>query len=196
MSRRFHEIPVLLLVAALAVAAPAFAQGKEGEACRSEAIARDKNPDFGTAYEAAEKRAKAWAADAAVARLTHTTLGPIDAEARSANWYFVWFSPSANANVSITIANGSITCWGMKGPAGRMPKLAPAFTRDVKQLLAVAAEKGGAALLKDGYQPRVEMSAGAQAESSWYENYEHPQKRGSLTVIFDANSGKFLKALR
>ena len=177
------------------VAGPAAAQAREGEACKSEAISKEKNPEFSAAYAAAEKRAKAWAADAAVARLTHTSLGPIDADGRSANWHMVWYSPSANSNVSVTIASGTISCWGMKGAAGRMPKLDPGFAKDVKQLLATAAEKGGAALLKDGYQPRVEMSAGAKAEAYWYVNYEHPQKRGALTVIFDANSGKFLKAL-
>lgn len=187
---------VLAFLVAVAAADSAFAQGREGEACKSEPIAKEKSPDFATAWTAAEKRAKAWAADAAVARLTHTTLGPIDADGRSANWYFVWYSPAANANVSITIANGTISCWGMKGPAGRMPKLDAGFTKDIKLLLATAAEKGGAALMKDGFQPRVEMSAGAQAEAYWYVNYEHPQKRGALTVIFDANSGKFLKALK
>lgn len=202
MTRTRPDSPIVaataLVCAALVCghAGPAAAQAREGEACKSEAISKEKNPEFSVAFVAAQARAKAWAADAAVARLTHTSLGPIDADGRSANWYMVWYSPSANANVSVTIANGTISCWGMKGAAGRMPKLVPGFAKDVKQLLAAAAEKGGAALLKDGYQPRVEMSAGAQAEAYWYVNYEHPQKRGALTVIFDANSGKFLKALK
>lgn len=174
------------------VAGSATAQAREGEACKSEAIGRDKQPDFATAYAAAEKRAKAWAPDAAVARLTHTK--PIDADARSADWTMIWFSPAADMHVRISITNGTITCWGDKGRAGRMPKLQADFYRDVKQLLVVAAEKGGAPLLKDGYLAAVEMSAGAGAEAFWYVNYKHPQKRDGLQVMFDANSGKFVRA--
>ncbi len=176
------------------MAGNAVAQGKEGEACKSEAIGRDKQPDFVTAFAAAEKRAKAWAPDAAVARLTHTSQGPIDADARSANWYMIWYSPAADAYVRISIDTGTITCWGNKGKAGRMPILKPDFYRDVKQLLVVAAEKGGAPLLKDGYLPSVEMSAGAGAEAFWYVNYKHPQKPDGLQVMFDANTGKFVRA--
>lgn len=178
------------------MAARAAAQGREGEACKSEPIGRDKQPDFVTAFVAAEKRAKARAPDAAVARLTHTTLGPIDADARSADWYMIWYSPAADAHVRIAIAKGTITCWGDKGRAGRMPKLQADFYRDVKQLLVVAVEKGGASLLKEGYVARVEMSADAHAEAYWYVNYQHPQQRQGLQVTFDANSGKFLRALR
>jgi len=197
-ARRSAGRGVALAAAVAAVctlaAGAAYAQAREGEACRTESISRDKAPDFATAFAAAEKRARAWAADAAIARLTHTTLGPIDADARSANWYMVWYSPSADVMMSATIANGTITCWGNKGPAGRMPKLMPDFYKDVKQLLAMAAEKGGAPLLKDGYLPEVEMSAGARAEAYWFVNYEHPQKHHGLQVIFDANSGKFIMA--
>jgi len=185
------------MAALLAIAAGSVAaQGKEGEACKSEPIGRDKQPDFATAFAAAEKRAKAWAPDSAVARLTHTTQGPIDADARSADWYLIWYSPSTDMHVRIAITNGAITCWGNKGRAGRMPNLSPDFYRDVKQLLVVAAEKGGAPLVKEGYVPRVEMSAGAHAEAYWYVNYQYPQQRQGLTVMFDANSGKFLKALK
>ena len=188
------SLAVAFAAACMIASGAARAQAREGEACKSESISRDKMPDFGTAFAAAEKRAKAWAPDAAIARLTHTTLGPIDAQARSANWYMVWYSPSSNAMMSATIANGSITCWASKGSAGRMPKLKADFYKDVKQLLATAAEKGGAPLLADGYQPQVEMSAGARAEAYWFVNYEHPQKRHALQVIFDANTGKFVMA--
>lgn len=187
-------LAVAIAAALVLAAGDAGAQAREGEACKSESISRVKTPDFATAFDAAEKRAKAWAADAAIARLTHTTLGPIDADARSANWYMVWFSPSANMMLAVTIANGTITCWGNKGSAGRMPQLKPDFYKDVKQLLATAAEKGGAPLLKDGYLPHVEMSAGARSQAYWYVNYEHPQKRNGLQVIFDANTGKFVMA--
>lgn len=186
-----------MLVACLAVVpAAGIAQVRDGEACKTEAVARDKLVDFGTAFAAAEKRAKAWAADAAVARFTHTTLGPIDADARSANWYSTWYAKSIDAFVSITIANGSITCWAMKGAAGRMPQLKADWYKDAKRVLAIAAEKGGAALMKEGYEPRLEMSAGSGGVAYWYVNYEHPTKRHGLQVIVDANTGVFRSALK
>ena len=96
----------------------------------------------------------------------------------------------------ITIANGSITCYAMPGPSGRLGDIKPDFYRDVKKLLAEANAHGGAALMAEGYAPRVELSAGAKGKVLWYVNYEHPTKRGSLQVTFDGNTGKFENAIK
>lgn len=183
-----------LLVIAFSVT-DAHAQMPGGEACKSEKISSQKLVDFPTAFTAAEKRARAWQADAVVARLTHTSLGPIDAEGRSGNWYMVFYSPGTKSTDMITIANGMVTCWWSPGPAGRLPTLKPDFYRDLKTILAEAANQGGAALMADGYVPTVEMSAGTQG-SFWYVNYSHPTKRAALQVTFDANTGKFNKAIK
>jgi hypothetical protein len=172
------------------------AQMPGGEACKPETISRQKLVDFQTAFVAAEQRAKAWQADVVVARLVHTSLGPIDAEGRSSNWVMTFHSPKTKLTDSITIADGVITCWWSPNPAGRIPALAPNFYRDVKKLLAEAAAHGGAALMAEGFTPTLEMSAGSRAHAYWYVNYTHPQKRGSLQVMFDANSGKFESAIK
>jgi len=172
------------------------AQMPGGEACKPEKVSPQKQVDFQTAFSAAEKRARAWQADVVIARLTHTSLGPIDAEGRSSNWHMVFYSPGTKNTDMITIANGMITCWWTPGPAGRLPELKPDFYRDVKTILAEAAAQGGAALMADGYVPTLEMSAGAQGRAYWYVNYSHPTKRSALQVTFDANSGKFNKALK
>ena len=184
------------LVAVLVACAPVHAQVREGEACKPGRVSPDKMVGFDKAYPAAEQRAKAWAPDAELARFTHTTLGPIDADARSANWYTTWYSKAADAWVSITIADGAATCWAMPGKAGRMPNLKPDWFKDAKKVLAIAAEKGGAALMKEGYVPRLEMSAGSGGVAYWYVNYEHPTKRHGLQVIVDANTGQFRSALK
>ena len=171
------------------------AQMPGGEACKAEKVSPQPKVDFQTAFAAAEKRAKAWQADAVVARLGHTSLGPIDAEGRSANWHMVFYSPGAKQTDMITIANGMMTCWWNPGPAGRLPQLKPDFYKDVKKVLAEAAAKGGAALMAEGYLPTVEMSAGTQG-SFWYVNYTHPEKRAALQVTFDANTGAFNKAIK
>jgi len=181
----------------LAIAPPVGAQiAGGGEACKMEKISPQPNPDFLTAFNAAEKRAKAWKPDVVIARLTHTSLGPIDPEGRSTNWHMVWYSPGTNANDMITIANGSITCYAMPGPSGRLGDIKPEFYRDVRKLLAEANAHGGAALMAEGYAPRVELSAGAKGKVLWYVNYEHPTKRGSLQVTFDGNTGKFENAIK
>jgi hypothetical protein len=183
-----------LLLIALS-AGDGHAQMPGGEACKSEKISPQKQVDFPTAFAAAEKRAKAWQPDVVVARLTHTSLGPIDAEGRSSNWHMVFYSPGTKSTDMITIANGTITCWWTPGPAGRLPTLKPDFYRDLKTILAEAAAQGGAALIADGYTPTVEMSAGTKGDY-WYVNYSHPEKRAGLQVTFDANSGKFNKAIK
>jgi hypothetical protein len=68
---------------------------------------------------------------------------------------------------------------------------------DVKQILATASDRGGAALLQKGALPTVEMSAGSEVSGYrglWYVNYR--VKDGpSLMVMFDGSTGKFEKAI-
>jgi hypothetical protein len=195
MSSKLRTAAATLLLFVLANG-DAGAQMPGGEACKAEKVSPQKQVDFLTAFTAADKRAKAWQPDAVVARLTHTSLGPIDAEGRSSNWYMVFYSPGKKASDMITIADGSMTCWWTPGPAGRLPELKPDFYRDVKTLLAEASAHGGAPLMAEGYLPTLELSAGSKGRSFWYVNYGHPQKRGSLQVTFDANSGKFNQAIK
>ena len=82
-----HSLFMTLALAALAMlpAEPARAQSP-ADGCRPEQLGAQKAVDFGTAYAAANKRAQAWQADVVVVRLGNTILGPIDGDARSANW--------------------------------------------------------------------------------------------------------------
>lgn len=167
------------------------------EACKAEKVGAQKMVDFGTAFAAADKRAHAWQSDVVVVRLTNTALGPIDAEARSANWYMVWFSPATKRRLAITVANGVLTCYQDSDSPGRVPALKPEFYRDVKQMLAIASDKGGAALMQKGALPAVELSAGSEStgyKGIWFVNYR--VKEGpSLLVTFDGSTGKFEKAI-
>jgi hypothetical protein len=73
----------------------------------------------------------------------------------------------------------------------------PDFYRDVRQMLATAAEKGGAALMAKGAQPMVQLSVGPNSSGRkgiWYVNYS--VKGGStLQVMFDGATGKFEQAI-
>jgi hypothetical protein len=181
----------------LMLGAHGLAHAQSTEACKMEKIGKDKTVDFPTAYAAADKRAHAWQADAAVVRLAQTSLGPIDAEARSANWYMVWFSPSTKKRVSITIADGMLTCYADADTPGRIPILKSGVYTDVKQMLATASEKGGAKLMQNGALPSVEMSAAGEINGYrglWYVNYR-AKDGASLQVTFDGSTGKFEKAI-
>lgn len=188
------------LIAGLLVAAftspDAPAQMPGGEACKPDKVSSNPKVDFETAFNAADKRARAWHPDVVIARLTHTSIGPIDADGRSTNWHMVYYSPGSKQTNMITIPNGMVTCWWTPGPAGRLPELKPNFYRDVKKMLSDAAAQGGAPLLAEGYLPTVELSAGSQGRAFWYVNYGHPTRGNALQVTFDANTGAFNKAIR
>ena len=167
------------------------------EACKSERISPEKMVGFGTAYAAADKRAHAWQPDVVVVRLAQTMLGPIDADARSANWYMVYFSPATRKRIAITIANGVMTCYQDADNPGRIPILKSGIYVDVKQMLATASEKGGAALMRRGALPAVELSAAGEVNGYrgfWFVNY-HVKDGPSLQVTFDGSTGKFEKAI-
>jgi hypothetical protein len=167
------------------------------EACKPEKVSPQKMVDFGTAFAAADKRAHAWQPDVVVVRLTQTALGPIDADARSANWYMVFFSPATKKRISITVGNGIMTCYQDTDNPGRIPILKSGLYLDVKQMLAIASEKGGAALMQKGALPSVELSAGSEIngyKGLWFVNYR-VSSGPSLQVTFDGSTGKFEKAI-
>lgn len=204
-SPRFGGFGLVMHAVAAALTCVALTLGPHGvaaaqattEACKSEQVGKQKMVDFGTAFAAADKRAHAWQPDVVVVRLTQTSLGPIDAEARSSNWYMVWFSPATKKRIAVTIANGVMTCYQDSDTPGRIPALKADFYRDVKQLLATASEKGGAALIQKGALPSVELSAGPPSTGGkgiWYVNYR-VNHGPSLQVTFDGNTGKFERAL-
>jgi len=189
---------VSLALAALAMFPGSIVHAQSpADGCKPEQLGAHKAVDFGTAYAAAEKRAKAWQADVVVVRLGNTTLGPIDAEARSANWYMVWFSKAAKKTIAISIANGMLTCSTDEDAGRAVPAMNGNVYRDVKQMLATGAEKGGAALIAKGAQPMVQFSVGPNSSGRkgiWFINYQVKQGP-SLQVTFDGATGKFEQAI-
>ncbi len=193
-----HSLFMTLALAALAMlpAEPARAQSP-ADGCKPEQLGAQKAVDFGTAYAAANKRAQAWQADVVVVRLGNTILGPIDADARSANWYMVWFSKAAKKTIAVSIANGMLACSTDEDSGRAVPAMKGELYGDVKQMLAVGAEKGGAALIARGAQPIVQFSVGPNSSGRkgiWFINYQVKQGP-SLQVTFDGATGKFEQAI-
>ena len=189
---------VTLALAASAMLPGGLAQAQsQAQGCKAEQLGAQKAIDFGTAYAAADKRARAWQADVVVVRLGNTILGPIDADARSANWYMVWFSKAAQKTLAVSIANGMLTCSTDEDAGRAVPAMKGDLYRDVKQMLATGAEKGGAALIAKGAQPMVQFSVGPNSSGRkgiWFINYQVKQGP-SLQVTFDGVTGKFEQAI-
>jgi hypothetical protein len=147
-------------------------------------------------YAKAETIARAWQADVVPARLMNTSLGPLDAEGKSAAWNLTFYSPAADSNVSVSTFNGMFTCYAQPGSAGRLPDLSPDFLRDGAKLYAIAREKGGN-FIDEGYQVSIQTAAApADRHATWYISYTTPDGvNAPRTVIVDANTGAVEKVL-
>jgi hypothetical protein len=180
------------LAAALAVAVPAHAE----EACKMTQL---PNPALSLAemYKQAEARAKAWKADAKLASMSNTTLGPLKPDGTAASWHVVFQSESAKSWVTIDTANGYLTCSASPGGAGRIPDVKPDFFRDGAALYAIA-KQHGAALLAQGYGVMIGTAAAPSSRhATWNVNYHKDgAKDGGLLVLVDANTGKLEKVLK
>ena len=178
-------IPLLLLAGAL-LARPVRGQ----EACKTVTL---KNPaiKLSEMWVMADKAAKAWKADAVPARITNTSMGPLQPDGTSTAWSLTFFSAQANANVAISTFRGSFTCWASPGAAGRIPDLKPDFFRDGAALYEIA-KKNGEAFLKQGYTVSLGSAAApSDRHATWYINYsKEGGKDAPLSVIVNANTGK------
>jgi hypothetical protein len=166
------------------------------EACKA---VRMKNPapTLSEFFATAEKLAKAWKPDAVPARLTNTSLGPLQPDGRSAAWDAKFYSAQTDSHVGITTFRGTMTCWAEKGGAGRMPDLEPGFFRDGAALYALAKEHGGA-YIGQGYAVSIGTAASPRDNhATWYINYSREGgKDAPLSVIVDANTGKLERVMK
>jgi hypothetical protein len=182
--RRWLSVALGILVWAAAPSA-----GAE-EVCKTVQL-KNPAPSLSEIYTMAEKYAKAWKADAVPARITNTSLGPLQPNGASAAWNLNFYSAQADAHVGITTFRGSLTCWAEKGGAGRIPDLKPDFFRDGAALYALAKQHGGA-FIGQGYTVSLGTAASPRdRHATWYINYsKEGAKDAPLSVIVDANTGK------
>ncbi len=180
------------LAAALAVAAPAYAE----EACKMTQMAK---PALSLAdmYKEADARARAWKPDAKVASMSTTTLGLLKPDGTAASWHLIFYSEAAKSSVSIDTANGYLTCSVIPGSGGRMPDLKPDFFRDGAALYAIA-KQNGEALFAQGYGVMVGSAvAPSTRHTTWNIQYHKDgAKGGNLLVLVDANTGKVEQVIR
>ena len=164
-------IPLLLMML-VGVARPAAAQ----EACKPVQL-KNPSPTLTEFYAMAEKHAKAWKADAAPARVTNTSLGPLQPNGSAAAWDAKFYSPSSDSHVGITTFRGTLTCWAQKGHAGRMPDLKAGLFRDGAALYALAKQHGGE-FIGQGYTVSIGTAASPRDNSAtWYINYRRRMGR-------------------
>jgi len=181
-----------LLAAAFAAAPPARAE----EACKT-VVLKNPAPTLSEIYSTAEKLAKAWKSDALPARISNTTLGPLQPNGSSAMWNLNFYSPSADSYVGISTFRGSLTCSAQKGNAGRMPDLKPDFFRDGAALYAIA-KSNAASALEEGYTVMIDTAAAPSGgHATWNINFSKDKARNApITILVDANTGKLEKVLK
>jgi len=147
-------------------------------------------------YRMAEGYAKAWKPDVVPARITNTILGPLKPDGSSEAWTVTFFSPSANANVSINTFRGGLNCWAQAGSAGRLPDLKPGFVIDGAKLYAIA-QQHGAKPLADGFFVQIGTAAApSDRHATWNIQFSKADGKSSQPlIIVDANTGKVEKVL-
>ena len=136
--------------------------GIGGEICKGTQL---KSPALGLSaiYAMAEGYAKAWQKDAVPAKITNTSLGPLQPNGSSVAWSLQFYSAQANSVLTVTTFRGSLTCSAEAGSAGRIPDLKPDFFRDGAKLYSLA-QQHGAVLAKVtsrcyvGYAVTVEIT--------------------------------------
>jgi len=179
-------------IALALAAAPAVAQ----EACKAVTL---KNPavKLEDMYKTAETHAKAGKPDATPARMGNTILGPLKPDGSSEAWTIMFFSPSANANVSVNTFRGGLNCWAQAGSAGRMPDLKPGFVVDGAKLYAIAKEHGDK-YLADGYFVQIGTAAApSNRHATWNIQFSKADgKTAPILIIVDANTGKVEQVIR
>lgn len=185
------RLPIVLLALATALPGAALAQ----EACKPVTL---KSPavKLEEIYKTAEGYAKAWKPDVVPARITNTILGPLKPDGSSEAWTVTFFSPSANANVSINTFRGGLNCWAQAGSAGRLPDLKPGFVIDGAKLYAIA-QQHGAKPLADGFFVQIGTAAApSNRHATWNIQFSKADGKSSQPlIIVDANTGKVEKVL-
>ena len=173
-------------------AAPAVAQ----EACKSVTL---KNPAvrLDEIYRTAETHAKAWKPDVVPARITNTILGPLKPDGSSEAWTISFFSPAANAHVSVNTFRGGLNCWAQAGGAGRLPDLKPGFVVDGAKLYEIARQHGDK-FLADGYFVQIGTAAApSNRHATWNIQFSKADgKSAPILIVVDANTGKVEQVLR
>ena len=189
----------------------AYAQAS-GDACATERISAQSLIDFPTAYAAIAPRAAAWRTDARLTSARHT-FDNVDRDGQSKRWRIEYFSTAKAQLATFDIDKGVLSCRWIETPrVPYIPDLAPSFVKDVKLVLAVAAQHGGGALLARGYLPHVALRTYLpqhkfdfrSTRAVWGVNYLRPTRTkdgegqiedsDSIYVMIDANTGEFISA--
>ena len=179
----FGSASVLLWLAAevsSAQAVPSCAAGKTGKP--SSITAKE-------AWELASQRAHAWQADAIPFDFTTTSLGPLDSEGKSKDWDVKFSSARANAVNMISVSEGQMHCYAVKGAGGRVLKFVDQITFESKKLYETA-QKAGGDKVGTGVKIMAGLEQGTNGRPQWILNYQNAQGKEVLSVIIDAQTGK------
>jgi hypothetical protein len=183
------------LIIAAALFLLASSPSRAQEACPMETM-KDPKLTLSDMYTKADAKAKAWRSDAVPARITNTSVGPLDEQGRSEAWNLMFFSPSAKASVMINTFRGMFTCYAQPGEAGRLPDLKPTFFRDGAKLYAIAQQNGGT-YISQGYAVSLGTAAApSDRHATWNISFDKDNKNAPILILVDANTGALEKVIK
>jgi hypothetical protein len=185
----------VLMAGAMVLCCAAYANAQQ-QACQMEML-KDPKLTLGEMYAKSEARAKAWKADVVVASITNTSMGPLDETGKSEAWNLMFWSPSANQQVSITTFRGMFNCFTLPGAAGRLPSLKPGFFTDGAKLYAIGKQQGGQYLAQGYFMMIGTAVAPSDHHTTWNITYSSKDSKSApLLVLVDANTGAFEQAIK
>jgi len=173
------KIPTLALAVCLALASLAARP------------ARAAGPvDAKTAYDLAKAAATKWQPDAELFDFQNTSLGPLDAEGRSADWNLKWSSTKSGKVNLMSVKNGALTTYEMPTAGGRVIAVSPQTILDSKKLLGMADAAGGAAHRAAGAKVSLGLVQSPVIKGPlWHVSYSKNDKE-TFHVAIEGNGGK------
>ncbi|MBN1993124.1 MAG: hypothetical protein JW953_10505 [Anaerolineae bacterium] len=152
------------------------------------------------AYELALAEAQAWQADAILASMGTSHLGPLNAAGTSESWAISFWSPSAGEMLPLLFINGALNT-PPTVPMPVAPDTVPAFdsvTLEMKALYDTAAAAAGSQYTGPDYYLMASLTPYPLDKSipTWYMNFHDAQNNTvAFNVIIDARSGEVIQAV-
>jgi ankyrin repeat protein len=142
------------------------------------------------AYDTTSAAALRWQKDAALTELSTTSVGPFDADGRSAHWVAHFYSPSAKQVFLASLDEGKLTHSEHPSNELRTLTIEADTILDTKRLRDIAEEAGGSKCTARG----ASASAGLvpnRGRPLWYFNYSDKETSKNIcTIVVNANGGK------
>jgi len=177
---------VVNVIGSLAIACLAHAVSARAE-CVTKPAKIDPELNGKDAYALAKAEAAKWNADSVPTKFATLLGSPLDAQGRSGEWSFQFFSAGAKKLTMIGLAKGAMTCFAIDTASGGRPiAITDKTVLDTKQLLDLAQQAGGAKFDPKTVTVDAQLVQNPSDGPLWYLTYEtiaEPKKEVLQVVV-------------